>query len=152
MNDKFLVVKLDQYAGNVDEIVCVALTGWGADRYGEKQAREVFNAKVKPLLADDDEDDEYPEMPIEFMQFDTEYGSMPYALDSSSTNNLRLGIDTYTTEEMLQEMLDVWGKAYGDGEGHLSITVDGLLHGSSVTVKVIGFDLVTMSESRTTIR
>lgn len=151
MNDKFLVVKLDQYAGNVDEIVCVALTGWGADRYGEKQAREVFNAKVKPLLADDDEDDEYPEMPIEFMQFDTEYGSMPYALDSSSTNNLRLGIDTYTTEEMLQEMLDVWGKAYGDGEGHLSITVDGL-HGSSVTVKVIGFDLVTMSESRTTIR
>ena len=151
MNDKFLVVKLDQYAGNVDEIVCVALTGWGADRYGEKQAREVFNARVKPLLADDDEDDEYPEMPIEFMQFDTEYGSMPYALDSLSTNNLRLGIDTYTTEEMLQEMLDVWGKAYGDGEGNLTITVDDI-HQESVTVKVIGFDLVTVSESRTAIR
>ena len=151
MNDKFLVVKLDQYAGNVDEIVCVALTGWGADRYGEKQAREVFNAKVKPLLAEDDEDDEYPEMPIEFMQFDTEYGSMPYALDSSSINNLRLGIDTYTTEEMLQEMLDVWGKAYGDGEGNLTITVDDI-HQESVTVKVIGFDLVTVSESRTAIR
>lgn len=150
MKDKFLIVKLDQYAGNVDEIVSVTLTGWGAERYGREQARKVFDAKVKPLLTVDT-DEEYPEFPIEFMNFDTEYGSMPYALDSSSTNNLRLCVDRYTTEEMLNEMLDIWGKAYGDGEGHLSITVDGI-HNGSVTVKVIGFDLVTVSESRNKLR
>jgi hypothetical protein len=155
MKDKFLVVKLDQYAGNVDEIVCAALTGWGADRYGHEQARKVFDAKVRPLLTksedDDDEDNEYPEMPIEFMNFDTEYGSMPYALDSSSTNNLRLCVDGYTTKEMLHDMLDVWGTAYGNGEGHMEITVDGI-HGGSVTVKIVGFDLVIVSESRTRLR
>lgn len=155
MKDKFLVVKLDQYAGNVDEIVCVALTGWGAERYGEKQARTVFDAKVRPLLAksedEDEEDNEYPEMPIEFMQFATEYGSMPYALDSSSVNNLRLCVDNYTTEKMIHEMLDIWGKAYGNGEGFIEITVDGI-HSGSVTVKIIGFDLVTVVENREALR
>jgi len=150
MKDKFLIVKLDQYAGNVDELVSVALTGWGAERYGREQARKVFDAKVKPLLTDDTEE-EYPEFPIEFMNFDTEYGSMPYALDSSSTNNLRLCVDGYTTEEMLNEMLDIWSKAYGDEQGFLSITVDGL-HNRSVTVKVIGFDLVEVVENRKTLR
>jgi hypothetical protein len=149
MKDKFLVVKLDQYAGNVDEIVCVALTGSGSERYGEKQARKVFDAKVRPLLEDPNE--EYPELPIEFMNFSTEYGSMAYELDSSSTNNLRMCIDGYTTEEMLNEMLDIWGKAYGDGQGFLSITVDGL-HDRSATVKVIGFDLVEVVENRKTLR
>lgn len=150
MNDKFLVVKLDQYAGNVDEIVCVALTGWGADRYGEEQARKVFDAKVRPLLTDD-ADEEYPELPIEFMQFSTEHGSMPYELDRSSINNLRLGLDSYATSEMLHEMLDIWGKAYGNGEGYLEITVDDI-HRSSVTVKILGFDLVTVVENRETLR
>ena len=153
MKDKFLVVKLDQYAGNVDEIVCVALTGWGAERYGQRQAREVFNAKVRPLLAkpEDDDDEEYPEMPIEFMNFSTEHGSMAYELDSSSTNNLRMCIDGYTTEEMLNEMRDIWGTAYGNGEGHMEITVDNI-HKRSVTVKILGFDLVTVVENRETLR
>jgi hypothetical protein len=151
MRDKFLVVKLDQYAGNVDEIVCVALTGWGAERYGEQQARKVFDAKVRPLLTDD-VDEEYPELPIEFMQFATEHGSMPYELDrSSSINNLRLGIDSYTTKEMIHEMLDIWGRAYDNGEGCLEITVDDI-HRSSVTVKILGFDLVTVVENRETLR
>jgi hypothetical protein len=149
MKDKFLVVKLDQYAGNVDEIVCVALTGWGAERYGAEQARKVFDAKVRPLLSDVDE--EYPELPIEFMNFDTEYGSSPYALDSSSINNLRMCIDGYASEEMVHEMLDIWGTAYGNGEGFMEITVDGI-HKGSVTVKIIGFDLVTVVENRRTLR
>jgi hypothetical protein len=149
MKDKFLVVKLDQYAGNVDEIVCVALTGWGSERYGQRQAREVFNAKVLPLLGDVDE--EYPQLPVDFMNFSTEHGSMAYELDSSSTNNLRMCIDGYTTEEMLNEMLDIWGTAYGNGEGHMEITVDNI-HKRSVTVKILGFDLVTVSETRTKLR
>lgn len=149
MKDKFLVVKLDQYAGNVDEIVCVALTGYGADRYGEEQARKVFDGKVRPLL--EDQDDEYPQLPIDFMQFATEYGSMPYELDSASNNNLRLGIDSYTTKEMLDEMLDIWDKAYGNSEGCLEITVDDI-HRSSVTVKILGFDLITVAENRETLR
>ena len=149
MSDKFLVAKLDQYAGNVDEIVCVALTGWGAERYGEEQARKVFDVKVKPLS--ENPDDEYSELPIEFSNFNTEYGLMPYELDSSSTNNLRIGLDSYADEDSIREMLSVWDKAYGNGEGHLSITVDGL-HGKSVTVKVLGFDLVEVVEQRTTLR
>ena len=149
MSDKFLVVKLDQYAGNVDEIVCVALTGWGADRYGADQARKVFDAKVKPLS--ENPEDEYPEFPVEFSNFNTEYGLMPYELDSSSTNNLRIGLDSYADEYSIKQMLDIWGTAYGDGQGYLSITVDNL-HNSSVTVKVLGFDLVEVIEQRTTLR
>lgn len=156
MTNKFLVVKLDQYAGNVDEIVCVALTGWGADRYGHEQARKVFDAKVRPFLAepedDDDDDDEYyPEMPIEFMKFKTEYGLMPYELDSSSTKNFRLGIDRYTEIEQIHEQLDIWDRAYGNGKGHMEITVDGL-HGGPTTVKILGFDLITVGEIREKLR
>ncbi len=151
MSNKFLVIKLDQYAGNVDEIVCVALTGWGADRYGEEQALKVFDAKVRPLLVVDDEDEDYPELPIEFYNFKTEYGLKPYELDRSSINNLRLGIDSYATNEMIHEMLDIWKTAYDNGQGCMEITVDDL-HGSSVTVKILGFDLVTVVENRETLR
>jgi hypothetical protein len=150
MNDKFLVVKLDQYAGNVDEIVCVALTGWGADRYGEEEARKVFDAKVRPLLTDDTEE-EYPDLPIEFYNFKTEYGLRAYELDSSSANNLRLGIDNYTTKEMIYKMFDIWDTAYGDGQGCMKITVDDL-HNGSTTVKILGFDLITVVETRETLR
>jgi hypothetical protein len=149
MKDKFLVVKLDQYAGNFDEIVCVALTGFGSERYGSEQARKVFDAKVLPLLRGSD--NEYPQLPMDFFNFDTEYGSMPYALDSSSTNNLRLCIDGYATDKMLNEMLDIWSAAYGNGEGHMEITVDDI-HSKSVTVKIIGFDLVTVIETRETVK
>ena len=148
MKDKFLVVKLNQYAGNVDEIVCVALTGFGADRYGDEQAQKVFEAKVRPLLVDP----EYPgQLPVEFVNFGTRYGLMPYELDSSSTNNLRLGVDRYAEIEQIHELLDIWGTAYGDGEGHMEITVDGL-HDRSVTVKILGFDLITVGEIRETLR
>lgn len=145
MKDKFLVVKLDRYAGNVDEVVCVALTGCGADRFGALAGRKLFDTKVRPLL--EDPDDEYPQLPVEFMNFDTEYGSMPYSLDSSSTNNLRLCIDGYTTNEMLKQMLDIWTAAYGTGEGHMEITVDDILN-KSVTVNILGFDLITVVENR----
>lgn len=147
--NKFLVVKLDQYAGNVDEIVCVALTGWGAERYGEHQARKVFDAKVRPLL--DEPDEEYPELPIEFMNFATEYGMHPYQVDFPANNDLRLGIDDGNTEEMICDMIDIWHKAYGNDEGHLIITVDGI-HGASATVKVLGFDLIDVVENRVTLR
>lgn len=150
MTDKFLVLKLDQYAGNVDEIVCVALTGWGFERYGCEQAREVFDKKVKPFLEDPDE--EYPTLPVEFCHFPTEYGHAPYGLDGFSTNNLRLGLDTYTSSpEHIQAMFDIWDKAYGDGESNLKIVVDGI-HGREVTVKVLGFDLIEVQEVRTTLR
>lgn len=149
MKDKFLVVKLDQYAGNVDEIVCVALTGYGGFGHGRAQARKVFDAKVRPLL--EDQDDEYPQLPIDFMEFSTEYGSKPYELDSSSTNNLRMCIDGYSTDAMINEMLAIWEQAYSADDGNLVITVDDI-HRSSVTVKILGFDLVEISEKRTTLR
>jgi len=145
MNEKFLIVKLDQYAGNVDEITCVALTGSGSDRYGSMQAREVFDAKIRPLLAEPD--DEYVELPIEFMSFNTDYGTMPYSLDWSSTNNLRLGIDEHTTEEDIADMFKVWRAAYGNAEGHLEIVVPGI-HNKTKTVKILGFDLVILIERR----
>ena len=148
MNEKYLIVKLDKYAGNVDEIICVALTGCGALRYGFEQAQKVFKEKVCPLLVDP----EYPgQLPVEFMNFNTKYGSMPYELDSSSTNNLRLGIDSHTEIEQIHELLDIWGIAYGDGEGHMEITVDDL-HDRSVTVKILGFDLVTVREDSEKLR
>lgn len=149
MKDKYLIVKLDQYAGNVDEIVCVALTGFGAERYGREQARKVFNEKVLPLLGD--VDPEWPELPVEFMEFNTDFGSMPYALDSSSTNNLRMAMYGYTDMDQLNELLDIWKRAYGDDNGTMTITVDGL-HNGSVTVKILGFDLVTVTENRETLR
>lgn len=149
VKNKFLIVKLDQYAGNVDEIVSVALTGWGAERYGEKQARKVFDAKVRPLLKNPE--DEYFQLPVEFIEFPTKYGNMLYELDSSSTNNLRVCIDHYTDEEMIKEMFDIWDKAYGDGQGSLIITVDAI-HNKSVTVKILGFDLVNVIEPRTVLR
>lgn len=149
MKDRFLIVKLDQYAGNVDEIVCAALTGRGADRYGEEQAQKVFKEKVLPLLGD--VDPEWPDFPVEFSDFNTEYGLMPYELDSSSTNNLRLCIDCDTDMQELHRMLDIWSKAYDNGEGCMEITVEDL-HNGSVTVKVLGFDLVTTVEQRETLR
>ena len=150
MSNKFLVVKLDQYAGNVDELVCVALTGWGADRYGHEQARVVFDNKVKPLL--DAPDDEYPDLPVEFMQFATEYGEMPYQLDDvSSCDNLRLGVDPLTTDDMLDEMLAVWDQAYGDGNGNLVITVEDEFDGET-TIKILGFELIEVVENRKVIR
>ena len=148
MANKFLVLKLDRYAGNVDELVCTALTGYGADRYGEKQARKVFDAKVLPLLKSDSE---YPELPVEFVNFKTEYGMMPYELDSSYTNNLRLGLDEYTNDAMIEDMLDIWDLAYSDGQGNLVITVDGI-HDKSVTTKIIGYDLVKIGETRKILR
>lgn len=145
MTKKFLIVRLDQYAGNVDEIVCVALTGWGAHRYGESQARKVFDTKVKQLL--EDRDDEYPDLPVEFCQFETEYGLMPYSLDEYYTNNLKLAIDNYTEQEQLQEMIELWKRAYGDENGNISISVSGI-HDSDVTVNVLGFDLVEYTQTR----
>jgi len=148
---KFLVVKLDQYAGNVDELVCVALTGFGSERYGAEQARAVFDIKVKPLLTDPDED--YPELPVGFMDFNTEYGAMAYELDNLSTNNLRLGLDKYATEESLGKMMDIWEEAYGDGTGCLKIVITGLYSDVRPTIiKVLGFDLITTSEDRTKLR
>lgn len=147
--NKFLVVKLDQYAGNVDELVCVALTGWGADRYGHEQARAVFDNKVKPLL--DGPDDEYPDLPVEFFEFNTDHGTMPYELDSAYSNSLRLCIDSHTTNTMLDEMLDIWERAYGNDDGALTITVDDI-HSRQVEVKVLGFDLVEVVENRRMIR
>lgn len=150
MTDKFLVLKLDQYAGNVDEIVCTALTGGGFERYGGEQARAVFQEKVKPFLEDPDE--EYPMLPVEFCHFATEYGHAPYALDGFYTNNLRLGLDTYcSSSEDLRAMFDIWDRAYGDEQGNLEIVVEGI-HGKSVTVKILGFDLVEVQEVRTTLR
>lgn len=144
-----MVVKLDQYAGNVDEIVCVALTGNGADRYGANQARNVFDAMVKPLL--ENPDDEYPYLPIEFYEFNTEYGSMPYEIEFPSANNIRLAIDDNSNENSIQKMLDIWDKAYGDGNGNLIIEVGGI-HNEFVVVKVIGFDLIEVVEQRKKIR
>lgn len=149
MSEKFLVVKLDQYAGNVDEIVSVALTGVGADRYGDKQAQKVFDAKMKPLLDKSEDYDEY-NLPVEFSVFSTEYGYMPYALDNSSTNNLRFGIDSYTTDEDVEELLEIWERAYGDDDLNLVITVEDI-HGKTVTVKVLGLDVVETIEQRHTI-
>jgi hypothetical protein len=145
MRDKFLVLKLDQYAGNVDEIVCVALTGYGYERYGADEATLVYNDKVAPILNEMG----LEEAPLEFSLFETEYGLAPYSLDSASTNYLRLGIDSYMNVEAIREMIEIWNKAYGDSEGNLEITVE--LKGKSVTVKVLGFDFIEVSETRTSL-
>lgn len=147
--NKFLVIKLDQYAGNVDEIVSTALTGWGNERYGGSQAMKTFNAHVRPLLSEPDE--EYCDLPIQFLNFPTEHGSSAYALDPSSTNSLRMSIDGETNKEELNLMLDIWSRAYSDGDGGLKITVEGI-HKGSVTVKILGFELVTVREFRETLR
>ena len=145
---KFLVIKLDQYAGNVDEIVSVALTGYGNDRYGAKQARKTFNTHIRPLLSEPE--DEYCDLPIEFYNFNTEHGSSMYDLDSASTDSLRLCIDDYTTHEMLEEMFIIWAKAYGNEDGTMSISVDA--EHFPEEVKVLGFELVTVTESREVLR
>lgn len=147
--NKFLVIKLDQYAGNVDEIVSTALTGWGNERYGGSQAMKTFNACVRPLLSEPQE--EYCDLPIQFLNFPTEHGYSAYDLDRSSTNSLRMGIDDETTKEELTAMLDIWSRAYGDEAGGLKITVEGV-HKGSVTVKILGFELVTVKEFRETLR
>ena len=140
---QFLVIRLDQYAGNVDELVCTALTGWGAERYGKEQARKVFDEKLKPLLGDED----YA-LPIECCCFETEYGIQPYSLDPSSTNNLRLGIDECATEEMIHETLNLWEQAYGKD---MTIVVEDV-HRSTITIKILGFDLVVVTEVYTPLR
>lgn len=147
MTTKFLVVKLDQYAGNVDEIVCVALTGSGMERYGGKQAQLVFNEKLRPLL---DSDDEYAELPIDFMEFPTDHGTAPYELDGSSTNSLRFGIDDYSDIESINETIALWKLAYGQPDGEVTIEVPGV-HDKPVTVKVLGFELIEVKETRTTL-
>lgn len=144
MTNKFLVVKLDQYAGNVDELVSAALTGYGSDRYGEKQAAAVFKEKVVPLL-------ENKRFPLGFRTFNTEYGSMPYEVDFPRENNLRLGIDSNASKESIEKAISIWDKAYGDDEGKLVISVDNI-HNQTVTIKVLGFDLIEVKEIWTTIR
>jgi hypothetical protein len=146
--NKFLVIKLDQYAGDVDEIVSVALTGYGNDRYGSEQARKTFNAAVRPLLSEPHK--EYCYLPIEFSNFNTEHGSSMYDLDSASTDSLRLCLDKYTTAEMLEEMFAIWTKAYGNEDGTLSISVDDDYYPD--VVKVIGFELITVREFREVLR
>jgi hypothetical protein len=146
--NKFLVIKLDQYAGNVDEIVSVALTGYGNERYGAKQAMKAFNTHVRPLLSEPHE--EYCDLPIEFSNFNTEHGSSMYNLDSASTDSLRLCIDEYTTTEMLEEMFAIWTKAYGTEDGTLRISVDADY--SPKEVKILGFELVTVTEFREVLR
>lgn len=148
MNDQYLIVKLDQYAGNVDELVCAALTGWGNDRYGSVQAKKLFNEKVLPLL---DPEDEYADLPVEFCEFATEYGNSAYALDTASTNNLKLGLYSCTETKELIEMIDIWYKAYGNSDGQLEIRVDNI-HGKTVIVKILGFDLVEVVENRFKLR
>lgn len=143
MNNKYLIVKLDQYAGNVDEIVCVALTGSGNDRYGSMQAKKLFDAKVRPLL-NTDSDYPYPKLPIGFYEFATEYGMSSYELDSE--DSLRMKIDNSAYKNIV-EMLDIWDKAYRTDEGHLEIVVEGI-HNETVTVRILGFELVEVVETR----
>lgn len=148
MNEKYLIVKLDQYAGDVDEIVCVALTGFGNDRYGSVQARKLFDAKVLPLLNTYDKSQKFP---FGFYEFPTEYGMSSYDLDSESTDNLRLMLDERSTPEKIASMLDIWDKAYRTDEGHLEIVVEDI-HDKTVTVRILGFDLVEVVETRHKLR
>lgn len=143
MNKKFLVVKLDQYAGNVDEIVSVALTGCGRMRHGYEEAEVLFNEKMVPLLGGG----KYPELPVSFMEFGTEYGDSPYELDDSGVNNLRLGIDDYTQMSDLKEMIAVWKQAYGLEDGTLEIKVE-FAEDKASTIKVLGFNFVSYIEKR----
>lgn len=137
MDKQFLVIKLDCYAGNVDEAVCVALTGYGANRYGAEQARAIFEEKVLSLVAED-------QLPVQFIDFNTEYGSMPYSLDTISTYNLRLGIDEYTEKEDIIKMINLWKQAYGE---NIVISLPAL-HKGTFVVRILGFDLVKVVEQR----
>ena len=154
MTEKRLVIKLDQYAGNVDEITCVALLGFGEDRYGDKQARELYEEKVLPIISKDPEyDPEYGDFPLDTVSFNTEYGSMSYELDTDA-NALRIGLDRYCTLEDIHNAISIWKQAYGNDAGEIEINVlfeDKYNSGKdeTVTVKVLGFDLIEIKEFRT---
>lgn len=136
IEEKRLIVKLDQYAGNVDEIVCTALLGIGEDRYGHAQAYTVYKNSVEPLLTDD-------ELPIDFSSFGTEYGHMLYSLDCLC-DNLQIGISCFTTNEEIKEAICLWKQAYPSEEKgvELHIEVPGI-HDQTVVVKVLGFEVLT---------
>jgi hypothetical protein len=144
MTEKRLVIKLDQYAGNVDELVCVALIGVGNERYGSIEARKVYEEKVVPHTPQN----EYDDFPLETCLFNTEYGLSSYELDSDS-NNMIIGLDGYCTDKDITDAISIWKKAYGNDKGELVIEVPFV--GSVSVVKIIGFDLIEIKEIRTTI-
>jgi hypothetical protein len=132
---KYLVLELDQYAGNVDELVSVALTGCGADRYGCEQALITYNNRLAPLVG---------YLPIEFCMFATEYGESFYCLDHSDVNKLRFCIDSEHSIEEIQSLISIWEKAYGNS---LEIVVENY-HDKTVKIKIIGVELVISTETR----
>ena len=72
------------YAGNIDEVVSVSLTGLGKDRHGYVQgARNFHNFGLEDLTID------------MFTYFNDEYGSSVYCLGETNTNYLRLKLDEY---------------------------------------------------------
>lgn len=145
--EKRLVVKLDQYAGNVDELVSVALTGFGNDRYGAKEAKKIYKEKVAPLVNED-------EFPLDFYDFATEYGDSMYELDTNC-DNLRLGIDWVSNISDIDEAISIWEKAYMNAEGVIEISIPMSDHKGGFknkVIKILGFDLIEIKEERTTLR
>ena len=155
MTERRLVIKLDQYAGNVDELVCVALLGYGNGRYGEEEARKVYDEKVVPVMPKD----EYDDFPLETYSFNTKYGSSAYELDTD-INAMRIGIDNYVSMEDIMEdiqsAISIWKKAYANSDGVIEINIlfkNEYYSGEDriTTVKVLGFDLIEIKEYRTVI-
>lgn len=142
VEEKRLIIKLDQYAGNVDEIVCTSLLGVGEDRYGYKQACTVYKNRVEPLLADD-------WFPIDLHSLSTEYGHVLYTLDSDC-NNLQIGIGCFTDDEAIKEAICLWRQAYPSKEKGVELHIEVPdIHGQAVVViKVLGFQILTYTPHR----
>lgn len=143
MNEYRLSIKLDRYAGNVDEFVSCALTGSGNERYDDNGGEELFKQKVEPLLVTEDTDyiDEYPELPVPLCNFPTEYGMSAYSLDyrNNNTNSLLIGLaGTYG----LKETVAIWKKAFPVINNQIH------LNGKKYTVKILNFTLVTIRQDR----
>lgn len=139
-----LVVKLDQYAGNVDEVVCQSLINMGMGRHGSEEGERLFKENVEPLC-----DDGY--LPAEFSEFLTDYGSSPYSLDDLDCNSLNFGV--FTDEKSITETIDVWKRAYGQGNLPLELTYNVRDYSTpdgtkEHTVKILGFGLIEIKEIR----
>lgn len=134
-----VLLLLDQYAGNVDELVCSALTNRACGRHGEVDGRLMYREKVLPHITEDLQDFEWSNEPVD------EYGLMPYALGDDNTNSLKLFFDGYSADD-IDAFIDIWKLAYlEDGVIQLKYMT---LSNKECVVKILRVDVVEVVSTK----
>lgn len=128
-----LIVRTDQYTGNIDTFLCGALFGIDDDRYGGAHGVMIYEENIS-------EEDRLLLCEAVESRPNEDYGLTLYKINDDlrdGYNSLEFGIESYAVDD-IPAMVEMWRRAYG-GE----ITYRDDITKKDNTIKLLGFHLKT---------